>query len=180
MYCAKLHNTEGTVKTLSQPLGLKTRVTHMSPIHLLIVDDRAPAREGLRALISVIEEPHLDTGCPPIIVIGEACDGTQAMQMVEKLHPDVVLMDVRMPGLSGLDVTRLIRASWPDIGVVLMSFYGVHRADALSVGADSFLLKGCPPEDLLKAIQKAKEKSDSKDSPELMVKSSGGLRIKGD
>ena len=100
--------------------------------------------------------------------------------MVEKLHPDVVLMDVRMPGLSGLDVTRLIRASWPDIGVVLMSFYGVHMTDALSVGADSFLLKGCPPEDLLKAIQNAKEKSDAKDFPERMVKSSGGMRTKGD
>mgnify|MGYP002475493458 FL=1 len=151
----------------------------MSPIHLLIVDDRAPAREGLRALISVIGKPHLDTGCPPIMVIGEACDGTQAMQMVEKLHPDVVLMDVRMPGLSGLDVTRLIKASWPGIGIVLMSFYGVHMTEALSVGADSFLLKGCPPEDLLKAIQKAKEKSDAQDFPERVEKSSGGIRVRG-
>ena len=77
-------------------------------------------------------------------------------KMVEQQHPDVVLMDVRMPGLSGLEATRLMRASWPDIQIILMSFYGVHRTEALNAGADSFLLKGCPPEELLKAIFNAR------------------------
>lgn len=128
----------------------------ISPVRLLIVDDRAPAREGLRALISVIGEPCQDADCPAIVVVGEACDGTQAIKMVEQQHPDVVLMDVRMPGLSGLEATRLMRSSWPEIPIILMSFYGVHRMEAMSAGADSFLLKGCSPEELLKAILNAR------------------------
>lgn len=131
------------------------RAMSISPVRLLIVDDRAPAREGLRALISVIGEPFLESDCPPIMVIGEACDGAQAIKMVEQQHPDVVLMDVRMPGLSGLEAARLMRSSWPDIHIILMSFYGVHRTEALNSGADSFLLKGCSPEELLKTILNA-------------------------
>ena len=76
--------------------------------------------------------------------------------MVDQEHPDVVLMDVRMPGLSGLEAARLMKASWPEIPIILMSFYGVHRADALNAGANSFILKGCSPEELLKAILRAR------------------------
>jgi DNA-binding NarL/FixJ family response regulator len=127
-----------------------------NPIRLLIVDDRLPAREGLRALLSVIGDSDEQHQYPPILVVGEACDGTQAIKMVQELHPDVVLMDVRMPGLSGLETTRLLRESWPDIQIILMSFYGVHRVEALETGANSFLLKGCSPEELLDTILMAK------------------------
>ena len=127
-----------------------------NPIRLLIVDDRLPAREGLRALLSVIGDSDEQHHYPPIMVVGEACDGAQAIKMAQELHPDVVLMDVRMPGLSGLEAARLLRASWPDIQIILMSFYGVHRVEALETGANSFLLKGCSPEELLDTILKAK------------------------
>lgn len=139
-----------------QKSGIAEITRRISPVRLLIVDDRSPAREGLRALLSVIGEPFQDVDCPPIVVIGEACDGTQAITMVDQEHPDVVLMDVRMPGMSGLEAARLMKASWPEIPIILMSFYGVHRADALNVGATSFLLKGCPPDELLKAILRAR------------------------
>ena len=133
-------------------LGITEIARSISPVRLLIVDDRPPAREGLRALLSVMGEPFRDGNCPSIVVIGEACDGTQAIAMVDQEHPDVVLMDVRMPGMSGLEATRLMKASWPEIPIILMSFYGVHRTDALNAGANSFLLKGCSPEELMKAI----------------------------
>jgi len=158
----------------------KTEITRsISPVRLLIVDDRPPAREGLRALLSVIGEPFQDGDCPSIVVIGEACDGTQAITMVDQEHPDVVLMDVRMPGMSGLEAARLMKASWPEIPIILLSFYGVHRADALNAGANSFLLKGCSPEELLKAILHARSGANDNGShmikvEQISTKKSGG------
>ena len=160
-------------------LGITEIARSKSPVRLLIVDDRPPAREGLRALLSVMGEPFRDGNCPSIVVIGEACDGTQAMAMVDQEHPDVVLMDVRMPGMSGLEATRVMKARWPEIPIILMSFYGVHRTDALNAGANSFLLKGCSPEELLKAIMHASLGTNENDlhrieAESIRIKKSGG------
>ena len=134
------------------PLGINPGEYCDLPIRLLIVDDRAPAREGLKALLSAAggyqDLKHLH----PIVIVGEACDGMEALILVKKQQPDVVLMDVRMPGLNGLETLRLIKAGWPGVRVILMSFYGFHRTEALLAGADSFLLKGCSPDELLKEI----------------------------
>jgi DNA-binding NarL/FixJ family response regulator len=152
------------MKVLHQQLDSNTRLKYTTPIRLLIVDDRAPAREGLRALLSVIGEPYQDSDCLPIVIVGEACDGAQALNMVEEQCPDVVLMDVRMPGLSGLEAARIMKANWPDIHIILLSFYGVHRVEAFNVGADSFLLKGCPPDELIKAILFSRSVSEARGS----------------
>ena len=133
-----------------------------SPIRLLIVDDRTPAREGLRALLSVIGESISDQERPSIVVVGEASDGAQAIKIVAQQHPEVVLMDVRMPGLNGLETMRLMKSYWPDLHIILISFYGVHRAEALEAGADGFLLKGCFPEELLQAILAVRDLSTYK------------------
>jgi DNA-binding NarL/FixJ family response regulator len=111
---------------------------------VLIADDRARSRGGLRALLDLQ---------PEIVVVGEVEDGREAVCLVEALQPDVVLMDVKMPVLDGLEATRRIKAQWPEVRVVLLTIHPGYRAEALAAGADAFLIKGCPARDLWKAIR---------------------------
>jgi len=120
----------------------------MNRCTVLIVDDRAQAREGLKALLATM---------PPVQVIGEAADGREAMQLVEEQRPDVVLMDVRMPGIDGLEATRRIKDLWPEVRVVVLTIHAAYRQEALAVGADAFLVKGCPEGELLAAILDCQE-----------------------
>ena len=114
-------------------------------IRVLIADDRAHSRKGLKAILAIR---------PKIAVIGEACNGLEAVQFVEGHQPDVVLMDVQMPVMDGLEATRLIKSKWPEIRVVVLTMHDLHRADAMDAGADAFLIKGCPTERLLDGISK--------------------------
>lgn len=112
-------------------------------VRILITDDQQPARQGLKALLTL---------APQIEVIGEAANGQQAVQLAAKYHPDVVLMDIQMPVLDGLQATRLIKSQWPKIKVIALSMYPAYRIKALKAGADLFLLKGCTSEALKTAI----------------------------
>jgi DNA-binding NarL/FixJ family response regulator len=112
-------------------------------IRLLIADDRPSSRKGLRALLGVR---------PEIEIVGDAVDGREAVRLVEELQPDVVLMDVSMPVLDGLEATRLIKNQWPEVRVIILTMYALSPADAQAVGADASLVKGCPTENLLRAI----------------------------
>lgn len=84
--------------------------------------------------------------------MGEAGDGSEAIQLVEECRPGVVLMDARMPVLDGVQATRRIKERWPRVRVVVLSMYLSYRDDALAAGADAFLVKGCQPEELISAI----------------------------
>jgi len=132
------------------------RSTKEQRIRILIADDASRSRDGLRALLATtrLGTPVLPIRPPQpkIEVIGEAADGQQAVRMVEECRPDVVLMDARMPVIDGLEATRLIKDRWPEVRVVLLTMYANYRAKALAAGADAFLVKGCPSEDLLEAI----------------------------
>jgi len=111
---------------------------------LVIADDSPRARHGQRALLAIQ---------PGIKVVGEAADGEQAIHLVEALRPDGVVLDVRMPGMDGLQAARLIKSRWPEIKVIVMSMYAAYRDEALAAGAEAFLVKGCPVKELLDAIQ---------------------------
>jgi DNA-binding NarL/FixJ family response regulator len=113
------------------------------PVRVLIADDRSRSRDGLRTLLET---------WPEVGVVGEAVNGLEAILLVEKYQPDVVLMDAKMPVLDGLETTRLIKHKWPEVKVVMLTMYAAHRVNALATGADAFLVKGCPAEELLEAI----------------------------
>jgi NarL family two-component system response regulator YdfI len=114
-------------------------------IGVLIVDDHLVAREGLRRMLE-----HSDD----IRVVGEAKDGVEALEQVARLHPHVVLMDLRMPGPSGLDVTRLVKAEVPTTAVIIVTCYDDDAllVDTLWAGASGFLLKDASRSLLLHTI----------------------------
>jgi len=111
---------------------------------LVIADDSPRARHGHRAVLATQ---------PGIEVVGEAGDGKEAVRLVEKIQPDGVILDIRMPGMNGLEATRLIKDRWPEIKVIVLSMYAAYREEALANGADVFLVKGCPVDELLNAIR---------------------------
>jgi DNA-binding NarL/FixJ family response regulator len=102
-------------------------------IHVIIADDQQSTRRALKAFFAF--EPR-------ITVIGEACSGEEAVQLVSKMHPDLVLMDVQMPNFDGLKATRAIKASSPDIKVVVYTIYPEYQEEAIWAGADYFMIKG--------------------------------------
>ena len=110
---------------------------------VLIADDCPRSRSRLKALLTLRSE---------IQVVGEAANGQEAVRLVEELRPDVVLMDVKMPVMDGLQATRLINERWPAVRVIVLTIHTGYQANALAAGADAFLIKGCPPEELSRAI----------------------------
>jgi DNA-binding NarL/FixJ family response regulator len=85
-------------------------------------------------------------------VVGEASSGKEAIGLVGKCRPDVVLMGAMMPVMNGLEATRRIKAEWPDIRVIVVTIHAALKVEALAAGADAFLVKGCPAGELLAAI----------------------------
>jgi DNA-binding NarL/FixJ family response regulator len=112
-------------------------------VRVLIADDRQPARQGLKAQLNL---------SPQVEVIGEAMDGQAAVHLVAEHHPDVVLMDMQMPVMDGLEATRRIKSQWPEVKIVALTMYARYRTEALAAGTDTFLLKGCTAQELQDAI----------------------------
>lgn len=112
-------------------------------VRALIVDDQPRARKSLKALLST---------WPVLQEAREAADGWEAVQLVEEGQPDVVLMDISMPGMDGLQATRLIKARWPQVKVVVLTMHGEYEAEALAAGADAFVAKGEPASHLLATL----------------------------
>ena len=110
---------------------------------VLIADDSVRAREGLRALLTMWQE---------IEIVGEAATGQDAVRLVAECRPDIVLMDLHMPVLDGIQATRLIKQQWPAVTVVVLTMYAVDQSAALAAGADVFLIKGNAPDRLLAAL----------------------------
>jgi len=113
------------------------------PTRVLIADDSLRARDGLRALLTM--RPELE-------VVGEASNGQDAVRLVAECRPDVVLMDLHMPVLDGIQATQLIKQQWPAVIVVVLTMYAVEQSAALAAGADVFLIKGNAPDRILAAL----------------------------
>lgn len=118
-------------------------------VRVLVVDDNAGFRESLLSL--------LDTA--NLVVIGEANSGLEALDLVLALEPDVVLMDVRMPEMDGIEATRLLKARFPDVGVVALSGHEDQEIvrEMLVAGASGYVLKDSDGDDILNAVLKAAE-----------------------
>ncbi len=115
------------------------------PRQVLIVDDRSAVRQALQALLAL---------WPDVECVGEAADGQEGVKLAAEKRPDVVLMDVQMRGMGGLEATRLIKSEQPEVRVVVLTLHSEYEDDALAAGADAFLVKGGPPEALRDAICK--------------------------
>ena len=120
----------------------------MNPIRVLLADDQALFREGLRTLLST----H-----PGVAVVAEACNGEEAIALMERSAPDVVLMDLRMPVLDGIQATARMRDRWPAIPVLVLTTFDDDASlfGALRAGAAGYLLKDVSSETLLSAITAA-------------------------
>ena len=115
-------------------------------LRLLIADDQQLVRAGFRKLLD---------GEEGLEVVGEAADGIDAIGEARRLRPHVILMDIRMPRLDGIEATRQIVATCPDIAVLILTTYDLDEYvfHALSAGASGFLLKDTPPDDLIDGIR---------------------------
>jgi DNA-binding NarL/FixJ family response regulator len=121
-------------------------------VRVLIADDQPRARKALKALLATIGLDGRENDQPAINVVGEAGNGSETLRLVKEYQPDIVLMDIRMPGMDSLETTRLIKQDFRATKVVVLTMYSSDRTDALAAGADVFLIKGCPPEELAQAI----------------------------
>ena len=115
-------------------------------INVMLVDDHGLVRKGIRRL--------LDDVCG-IKVVAEAADGEQAITLVRKKQPDVILMDVSMPGIGGLEATRKITRSLPEVKIIAVTIHddAPFPARLLEAGAAGYITKGCDVEEIIKAIQ---------------------------
>lgn len=116
------------------------------PIRILIADDHTLMREGIKALL----ENRSD-----MVVVGEASDGRESVLLAHKLHPNVILMDIAMPSLNGLEATRQIKHEHPEINVLVLTMYDheEYLRQLLEVGASGYILKRAAASELVAAIQ---------------------------
>jgi two-component system response regulator NreC len=117
-------------------------------IKVLVVDDHAIVREGVRMILA--KEPDLE-------VVGEAGDGAQALELTERMRPDVVIMDISMPGMGGIEATQTLRAQHPDVQVLALTMHEdeSYVFQLLRAGAAGYVLKRAAAQDLVQAVRAA-------------------------
>jgi two-component system nitrate/nitrite response regulator NarL len=118
------------------------------PIRILLADDHRHAREGMRTIVSTI---------PDFVIVGEASSGEEALELTNELLPDLILMDINMPGMGGLEAVKLIKNSLPSVKIVMVTVSDdvSHLFEALKKGAQGYLLKNLNPSawrDYLRAV----------------------------
>lgn len=118
----------------------------MSPRRVLVVDDHRLFREGLAAILASL---------PDVVVVGSASDGAEAISAVEELQPDIILMDLHMPRMDGVEATRRITTAWPDTAVLVLTMLEDDGSifSALAAGAHGYLLKESGRVELARAIE---------------------------
>jgi len=121
-------------------------VSQAGVITIVLADDHALFRRGLRSMLEL--EPDLR-------VVGEAADGLEAQARVSELHPDLVLLDINMPQMDGIDAARELRRSFPYLGIVMLTMFGEDEVieRALAAGADNYLRKDTPFDDIVATVR---------------------------
>jgi len=119
-----------------------------SPLRVIVADDQATVRDGLVVLLGMTEG---------IDVVGSAANGREALDVAEQTHPDVILLDLRMPVLDGIETTRQLSSRHPDVAVVVLTTYADDASiiDALEAGARSYLTKNAARADIAQALRSA-------------------------
>lgn len=135
-----------------------------STIRVLVADDERRARRALAALLATY--PHIE-------VVGQAADGLQAVELAVELQPDVVVLDGIMPGLDGLGAVQRIKASAPQIAVILLTLYGDLEWDARQSGADGFLVKSADSEEIVDLITRLGSRTAALRSPSMDLSPQG-------
>ncbi|MGD8405673.1 MAG: response regulator transcription factor [Anaerolineales bacterium] len=114
-----------------------------TPTKIMVVEDNGRARSALIACIS------LQAG---MRITAEASNGREAIEKIKSSHPDVVILDMQMPVMDGLEATRIIKKRWPNVKVIALTMYQNYQPEALSAGADAFLVKGCSVGELISTV----------------------------
>ena len=120
-----------------------------NPLRILIVDDQPRARHSLQALLATKFE---------LAEVCEATNGAEAIRRFDECNPDIVLMDVRMPEMDGIEATRIITTKSVPAPVIVLSMYPMYQEAALAAGANAFISKGDSPDRLLEALTEASER----------------------
>lgn len=143
----------------------------MPKIRLLLTDDHTLFRQGIRTLIAA--EPDME-------VVGEAANASDAVSLAGQVHPDVVLMDIGMTGMSSFEATRLIRKDRPDTKVIFLSMYDDedYLAECVEMGASGYILKESPAEQLITAVREV-QRGGSYLSPRLLTRLVDDFRLQG-
>ena len=117
----------------------------VKPVRIVIADDHVVLREAMRVMLEM--EPEFE-------VVGEAAEGEQALALAKQLEPDLVLMDIRMEGMDGVEATRRLRQDHPQIGVLILTGFGENEVllSAVEAGAQGFLLKDASADEVKSAI----------------------------
>jgi DNA-binding NarL/FixJ family response regulator len=115
-------------------------------LKIILADDHQVVRKGLKALLSSETD---------LTIVGEAGDGLETVKLVEQLQPDVLILDLMMAGINGLEVTRQLQKKCPQTGIVILSMHSneAYVLEALRSGAKAYILKESPPEELVRAIR---------------------------
>ena len=116
----------------------------------MVVEDSSRARSALAAFMS------LQVG---VQITAEASNGLEAISKIKNSPPDIVLMDMQMPVMDGLEATKIIKKRWPGVKVIALTMYQNYQSKALSAGADAFLVKGCSVKELISTVQGLTQKN---------------------
>lgn len=141
------------------------------PVRVLLVDDHAVVRQGLRTFLDLQDD---------IVVVGEACDGVEALRVVMECEPDVVLLDLLMPRMDGIETVRRMKAARPQTQIIILTSFGDDQKvfAAIRSGATGFLLKDISPQDLALAIHAA-QRGEASLAPGIATKLMQGIAVGG-
>lgn len=120
----------------------------MDTIRILLVDDHQVVREGLRHMLELEAD---------LTVVGEAVGAKEVLAQVESLSPEIILMDIKMPGVDGISLTREIKEKYPSCSIIMLTLYDEYLTQAIEAGAKGYLLKDIHRDELLRAIRAVHE-----------------------